>query len=153
MDVVDGLWLEDRRVRLTWGATLASLRARTRPDFVVVRNAEDSHRTILSWKDRVWNGLPCQITTEFGSNLWLQRSLRGIRLVLHYPPDVRTIQDGFAWSRRVVASRFGQPQTTHDDGEQGKSLWQFGDVTIRDQYYDGYGGSHEVLLFLSEDRS
>jgi hypothetical protein len=148
-DVTDGLWLEGRGVQLAWYSTLEELQASTAPDFVTIRSVPAPPVTFLAWNDRVWSGLRCQVTTEFGGLEHAGPLLTGVRVVCWYPEEVRGLPAGFGWLQGQLVERFGPPGSFQDNGQEGRALWQLDRVTLRQQYFDGFGGGHEVLLFVS----
>jgi hypothetical protein len=136
-DVASGLWLEDRSKRLSWHSSLAALLAESRPD-VCVTSRDSPPATTLAWNDRVWDGLRCQVTTVFGGKTFPQDTLQGLRIVFWYPEDIKRCPEGFRWLERQFSRRFGPPATSHDDGEQGESGWQLGDVVLRHEYFEAW---------------
>jgi hypothetical protein len=144
IDLDAGLLLEDRGTRLAWHSSPEELRRLTRPDFCVAPG-EHPQTLVLAWNDRVFGGLPCQVTTAFEPG---REDLRGVRLSLQYPEAVPSMPAAFRWLGKHLEGCFGRPMYLQDDGEQGEERWDIGSVALRHEYCLSMAGGHYLFIFL-----
>lgn len=137
-----GLRLEMSGVLLAWGSGPSELRSASRP--WIFPASWDRNMLIFVWNDRVWNGLPCQITTLFGPGQ--QTVLDVLRLVPEYPARIRGAPQGWRWLQQELAERFGNPYPINEQTERGEAVWLLGGLEIRHWYCDSMPGGHDVLL-------
>lgn len=102
---------------------------------------------ILAWKSRLMlGGLRGNATTTLpdAANAVPNGFLLGLSCSDYAG---QTLANAYSDLQSELVTRFGLPQDLHDHGGFAKATWNLDDITIRHEYWDGFGGDHYVLVY------
>jgi hypothetical protein len=145
-----GLILEDRGVMLPWNATPEELDRIERPQFAT---SPGPHGRRLYWRGgRCFGGIEAAcISTEFDAPTWPQSQLRGIRIMPAASERMQSLAQRFSLRQAELETRFGPPKSTDVGDWEAEAFWLFDGVSLRHEFWDGFGGDHAIYLFLTTE--
>jgi hypothetical protein len=145
-----GLLLEDRGVLLPWNTTPDELGRIERPQFATLCGP---HGRRWYWRGgRCFSGFAAAcVSTEFDSPAWPQPRLSGLRITCSPAAGPIVPTEAFQVRQWELGQRFGPPTSIERDGFRGEAVWRFEKVSLRHEYWDGFGGDHSLYIFVTPE--
>ena len=140
-DLQTGLILEDTGLVLRWCDQRDTL----------TESADYWQRSgdalILAWRSRLMlGGLRGNVTTKLpdATNALPTGFMLGLSC---RERPAQTIAMAYNELQSELITRFGRPHERHDGDDSAEAMWRLDGITIRHEYWDGFGGDHYVLVY------